>query len=264
MKLKTLDLDGKTYAEVADGKPVVIEDDGKETPFDFTHTRTTIARLNGESKAQREAREAAEAKLKTFEGIDDADAARLALETVKNLDQGQLVTAGKVEEIKTAARKAAEEQVAANAKEYANRLKSAERERDKYRDDWYAEKIGGAFSGSKFIKDKASIPGDLMQARFGSAFKVEEGKPVAYDPQGNKIFSRSRPGEVADFDEALESLVDQYPYRDQILKGTGSTGSGARSGTGPNGQRVLTRGEYDKLLPTQQREAALKGTQIVD
>jgi len=74
-----------------------------------------------------------------------------------------------------------------------------------------------------------------VQARFGQAFKVEDGKVVAYDPAGNKIFSRSRAGEVADFDEALEALVDQYPYKDQILRGSGASGGGASPGGGTSG-----------------------------
>ena len=77
----------------------------------------------------------------------------------------------------------------------------------------------------------------MVQARFGSAFKVEDGKIVAYDNAGNKIFSRSRPGELADFDEALETLVDQYPYKDQILKGSGASGGGAQQGGGSGGQQ---------------------------
>ena len=52
-----------------------------------------------------------------------------------------------------------------------------------------------------------------MEARFGSAFKVEEGKIIAYDKAGNKIYSRSRAGEIADFDVAnvLGDRVRQLP-----------------------------------------------------
>jgi hypothetical protein len=47
--------------------------------------------------------------------------------------------------------------------------------------------IGGNFSGSKFIADKIAIPSDMLQARFGQSFKVEEAI-VAYDGSGNKIY----------------------------------------------------------------------------
>ncbi|HEJ3129468.1 TPA: hypothetical protein SL290_006283, partial [Pseudomonas aeruginosa] len=56
-----------------------------------------------------------------------------------------------------------------------------------------------------------------------------------YDAHGNKLYSKARPGEAADFDEALEILVDQYPYRDQILKGSGHSGGGTPPGGKPSG-----------------------------
>ncbi|MNC02633.1 hypothetical protein D3C75_500090 [compost metagenome] len=98
----------------------------------------------------------------------------------------------------------------------------------------YAEKIGGSFSRSKYIADKLAVPVDMVQATFGQNLKVEEGKVVAYDAQGQKIFSRSRPGELADFDEAIETLVSQYPHRDHILKSSDANGGGAPNGGGGN------------------------------
>jgi flagellar biosynthesis chaperone FliJ len=263
MKLKTIEIEGKHYAEIEEDKPIVIDDDGKEIRFDILHTRSTISRLNAEAKASRERYEESEAKLKAFEGIDDADAARQALETIKNIKDGELIAAGKVEEIKAAAKKAADDQVSAAIKQHADKLKSAEKERDRYREDLYSEKIGGSFSRSKFIGEKAVIPADIMQAKFGNAFKIENGKTIAYDETGQPIYSRERAGENADFEEALQILVDRYPYRDQILKGTGSTGSGARPGVNDVGKRIVNRSVFDKMPPTQQREAALN-YEIVD
>lgn len=264
MKLKTVDIDGKTYAEVDDGKPVFLADDGKAIPFDAPHTVATIARLNGESKTQREAREAAEIRLKGYEGIDDPDAARSALETIKNLKDGDLIKAGEVEVIKAAAKKAADDQVANAMKSSATKIKELEKDRDGYRGLYTSEKIGRVFNGSKFIADKCIIPAPMMQAQFGSAFKVEDGKVIAYDGE-QKIFSRSKPGEVAEPDEALEILVDAYPYRDSIIKGSGSSGGGARpSGNGGGSHNQMSRAEFKKLSPTRQRELALKHIELYD
>jgi hypothetical protein len=251
MKLKTIEVNGKTYAEVDGDKPVYVHADGKETAFDAPATVATISRLNGEAKGHREEKEAAQLKLKTFEGIEDGDAARKALETVKNLKDGELVTAGKVDEIKAAARKAAEDQVAAAAKASAEQLKLIETERDKLQGELYGEKIGGAFSRSKFITEKSAIPADLVQARFGQNFKIEDGKVVAYDQSGNKIYSRAKPGELADFEEGLESLIDAYPYKDQILKGAGGNGGGSRPNGSGNGGPDLS-----KLSPVERINAA--------
>lgn len=234
MKLK---LDENGHAVVLDGKPVYVHDDGKEVAFDAIATVGTITRLNGEAKSHRERAEAAEAKYKPFEGLEDPEAARKAMETIKNIDEGKLIAAGKVEEIKAAAQKAAQDQVPAASKTHAEELARTKGDLDNLTNELYAEKIGGGFTRSKLIADKFAIPADLVQARFGSAFKIEEGKIVAYDQAGNKIFSRARPGELADFDEAIETLVDQYPYKEQILKSSGTNGGGAGpSGGGGGGQ----------------------------
>jgi len=267
MKLKTIEKDGVVYAEVKDGKPVYTHDDGKDHEFDAVGTVGKIAQLNREAQGHREAKEAAEAKLKDFAGIEDAEAARKALELAKNIKDGDLIKAGQVEEIKAAAKRSAEEQVAAANKAATEALKRAEVERDDIRNLYNSEKIAGAFKGSKVIAEKVAIPHDMVQARFGAAFKIEEGgKLVGYGSDGNKIFSRVRPGDLADFDEAMEILIDQYPSKDQILKGTGNRGDGAARNVNTNGsgKKTIARREFE-ALPTLQKNAKMsEGYILVD
>lgn len=269
MKVKTVEVNGVTYAELQDGKPVYVHDDGKEVAFDAVTTVATIGRLNSEAKGHREAKEAAEGKLKAFEGIGDAEAARKALETVANLDSGQLMTAGKVDEIKKAAVKAAEEQVAAAQKAANERVKELEDKHAKVTHELYSEKVGGAFSRSKFVKEKVNPPPGMLQDSFGKHFKVEDGKTVGYDASGNKIYSRAKPGEIADFDEALEMLIDASPYRDQILLGANQRGSGAReSGTGGVSGKTMKRSEFEALPAADQaarsKDIAARTLTVVD
>ena len=226
MKLKIVEVDGKQYAEVLDGKPVFTGDDGKDIAFDAVGTRDTITRLNAEAKSHRTRAEAAETAVAAFSGIDDPAAARKALETVANLDAKKLVDAGEIERVK-----------AEISKGYQAQLDEANGKSQTLEQQLYAEKIGGSFSRSKYIADKLAVPVDMVQATFGQNLKVEEGKVVAYDAQGQKIFSRSRPGELADFDEAIETLVSQYPHRDHILKSSDATGGGARDSGNPNGAK---------------------------
>jgi hypothetical protein len=252
VKLKLVTVEGKTYAEVQDGKPVY-EADGKDVPFDAPATVATITRLNGEAKGHREAKEAAETKLRTFEGIDDPAAAKDALVKLANLKDKDLIEAGKVEEIKAAAIKAIEDKYA-----------PVVAERDKLKTDLYGERVGGQFARSKFISDKAAIPADIMQARFGTHFKDEDGKAVAYDASGNKIYSRSKPGEAADFDEALEILIDAYPYKDSILKGTGG-GSGGKPGNGGGqGGKTISRAEFEALPHSDRATKMKEGVKVTD
>lgn len=216
MKLKTQTIDGKTYAEVNEqGFPIYVHDDGKEVAHDAAQTVATITRLNSEAKTNRERYEKAESTLQTFAGIDDPAAAKKALETLKNFDDKKLVDAGEVEKVKAEAIKAVEDKYAPIVQE-----------RDSFQAQLHKELIGGGFSRSKFIQDKIAVPADMLQATFGQNFKIEDGKVVAYGVDGQKIFSRSRPGEVAEFDEALETLVGGYQFKDQILKGGQGNGGG--------------------------------------
>ncbi|MBM1196761.1 DUF6651 domain-containing protein [Pseudomonas weihenstephanensis] len=220
MKLK---LDENGNAVLQDGKPVYVHEDGKEVAFDAPGTVATITRLNSEAKGHRERAENAEKAVKAFEGIEDPAAAKKALATVANLDAKTLVDAGEIEKVKAEISKAFQlqlDEVTGKAQTFEQQL--------------YAEKIGGSFSRSKFIADKLAVPADMVQATFGQNLKVEDGKVVAYDAQGQKIFSRARPGELADFDEAIETLVSQYPHRDHILKSSGANGGGAPNGGGNN------------------------------
>jgi hypothetical protein len=252
MKLK---LDDQGNAVLQDGKPVYVHDDGKELAFDAPGTVATITRLNAEAKTHREGKEAAEKALKAFDGIEDGAAARKALELVANLDQKKLVDAGEIDKVKEEIGKA-----------YKTQLDEANTKATAFEKQLYEEKIGGAFSRSKFIDDKLAIPADLVQARFGTAFKIEDGKTVAFDQHGQKIFSRARPGELADFDEALETLVEQYPHRDHILKGNGANGGGAPNGggNGGNGKKTLSRSQFDALDPAGKHAHAVSGGEVTD
>lgn len=233
--------------------PIFTGADGKDSPFDGDATIATISRLNGEAKGHRERAEKAEGTLKTFEGITDPTAAIKALNTVKNLDDKKLVDAGEVERVKAEAIKSVQAQ-----------FEPIVKERDTFQSQLYNEKIGGAFARSKFISEKVAIPADMVQAAFGARFKIEGGKTVATDANGQPIFSRTRHGEPADFEEALEILVDAYPHKATILKGTGASGGGAsgNGNGGAGGQKTLTRAQFEALSP-EARAAAVTGKDAV-
>lgn len=259
MKLK---LDENGHVVILDGKPVYVHDDGKEIAFDVVTTVATITRLNGEAKVNREAKEEAENKLKAFAGIDDPAEAKKAITVVRNLKDGDLIQAGKAEEIKHAAVKAYEEKIKEQERVFGEQIKAVTTERDMLKNNLDREVIGGSFTRSKYISDKIAIPADLVQSRFGDAFKVDEtGKLVAHQKNGDPIYSRAKPGEIASFDEALEILVDQYPNKDHILKGTQSNGDGARQNNGGSmnaqGQRTMKRSEFSQLSPERQQAAAI-------
>lgn len=250
MKLK---LDANGNVVVQDGRPVYVKDDGTDVAFDVVGTTATITRLNAEARGHREKWEGLEARLKPFEGIADPAAALKALETVSTLDMKKLVDAGEVEKVKMEISKA-----------FETKLTEATTKSAALEQQLFTEKVGGAFARSKVIAEKLAIPPDMVEARFGKQFTIEEGKIVAKDQNGNKLYSPSNPGELASFDEALELLVGAYPYKDQILKGSGASGSGAGQGNqGAGGKKSITRAQFEALDPSA-RAAAAKESTITD
>lgn len=264
MKPKTVVFEGKPYCVMQNDKPLYEDVEGKEVEFDVEHAVSRINILGGEARKLRKEKEDAEAKFKPYEGLD-ADKARQALKTVENIKDGELISAGKAEEIKVAAAKAAEERVAAANKAAQEQLEAIKADNEKLFKQLHAEKIGGSFARSKYIAEKTLLPGPAAEKIFGDHFKIEDNKIIAYGPDGNKVYSRAKPGSDAEFEEAIEMLIDTYPFRDSILKGSGG-GTGARPGAGGGigGGKVMLRAEFEKLDPTARMAKMTEGTVIVD
>lgn len=252
-KLKT---DANGNAVLQDGKPVYVDADGKEHVFDIAANHAKINGLNVEAKGFRERAEGAEAKLKAFEGITDPAAAVKALQTVAKLDEKQLIAAGE----RDAAIKAAVETVEAK---YAPIVK----QHGELQTQLNTMLIGGAFSGSKFVAEKFVAKGpagvEIAKSLFGQHFKVEDGKLVAYGPDGNKLYSPTRHGQLADADEAIELLVNAYPHKEALLAGSNQSGGGASGQGGQGGKRTLTRAQFE-ALPAAERMTAAKDAVITD
>ncbi|MFV8936653.1 DUF6651 domain-containing protein [Serratia fonticola] len=254
MKLKIVEVNGQKLAAIDDkGNPVYVHDDGKEIGFDAAQAVGKITSLNGEAKTHREAKEAAEASLAKFASITDPAKALEALEMMTKIDQKKLIDAGAIDQVR-----------ADITKSFQTQLDEANAKSQKLEGQLVNEMIGGNFARSEFIKDKLAIPGDFVQARFGQSFKIEDGKVVAYDPSGSKIYSRAKPGEVAGFDEALEFLVEQYPQKDHILKASGNSGSGTHPTQHQAGQKTMKRSAFTELSPTDRAQAIKDKITIVD
>ncbi|MBV6321909.1 DUF6651 domain-containing protein [Duganella violaceipulchra] len=258
MKLK---LDANGNVVVQDGKPVYVLDDGREIAHDAAATVAKISSLNGEAMSHRQAKEAAEAALKPFKdaGIEDPAAAAAALQTVANIASGDLTTAAKVQEIRDAATRSANEAVATATRAAEEKQRALTEQNTKLTQDLNNHIVGGSFTGSKFIADKMAIPADIAQKVFGDRFKVDNGKLVPLDAAGNPIFSATNHGNHADFDEAIQVMVAQYPNKDMILKGSGASGGGASGGgAGAAGGKSISRAQFD-AMDGASRAAAMKG-----
>ena len=230
-------VDGDGHIVLQDGNPVFIDANGGE----ITLGTDTVSRLNGEAKALRIRAEEAENKLKPFEGIDAAKA-KEALQTVQDISSGDLIKKGEAERVRNEIKATFESQIADKDKTIAekdSRLTNLVR--------------STAFSTSQFVKDNIAVPVDMVEALFGNRFKEVDGKLIAFDAQGNKMVSKKKAGEYADFDEGLSLIIEGYASKDAILKGSNNRGSGNNGGgTGTGNRRTYRRGEFDKLAPAEQ------------
>ncbi len=229
--------------EMKDGNPVYLDANGKEMVID----QNTIGRLNGEAKGHRESKEAAEAKLKAFEGLD-AEAARKALDTVSKINAKTLIDAGEVDKVR-----------AEIGGQFTKQLTEKDAALSTLQQKIDAMHVGNVFANSEFLRDSIAVPRDMFEAFFRSNFKVEDGKVVAYDKAGNRLMSKTKAGEYAESDEVLQLLVEMHPQKDTILKADLGKGSGSGGGGGSKGGgRVMKRSDFEQLPPTKQSEIAAK------
>lgn len=250
MKLK---LDEKGNVVVQDGKPVYTKEDGTDIAFDVMQAMQSNATLRRENQTVREAKETAEATLAKFKGIDDPAKALDALDKLSKIDQKQLVDSKGIDALRAQMSETHQRELKGVRDEFSPVIK----ERDDLRTQLHSEKIGNAFATSQFVKDKIAAPIDMVQQFFGASFKVEDGKIVAYKGS-EKVLSPSKMfAEPASFDEALSILVDSYPNKNLILKGSGAAGGGSGgSGNGNGGKARYTRSEYDTFDPAKQGQIA--------
>jgi hypothetical protein len=251
MKLK-LDEHGNPVLQNA--HPVYVNDDGKEVAVDVPKLFGDIKRLNAESASRRKEIDHLTEKLKAFEGIEDPEAARKALETVANLNDKELVDAKKMEELKANMSAAHTAQLAQVKQGYESQL--AERDKIIQTKDAQVRNllVKGAFDASKFLAEKTILPPDMAFNTFGHYFEVEEvnGELRAVAKvNGAVIPSLANPGDPASPEEAIEALIDKYPFKDRILKATGQKGMGTPPGGGGGGsdKKTITRQQFDALGP---------------
>lgn len=224
------------------GNPLVT--DGQNDPFelDALHLYSKVPELNKEAEKHRkkakETQDQLESLKQQFDGIEDPEKAREALKTMQNLEDKKLIDAGEVDKIKKSVADAYEKQI---------------QEKDKYLQEKdshiYKLLVSNQFANSKVVNEKTVLPPDMAEAYFGKHFKIEDGQVVGYLGD-DKIYSKQKPGEIAPFEEALQTIIDQYPMKDRILKAP-SSGGGTKPGDGG-----YKHNDWHKLSPVERINAA--------
>lgn len=238
--------------------PVYVDEDGKEIEVDVPGLFVKITEVSAEAKGYRKDKATLKDKYKLFDGIDNLEewktGAETAMETVKNFDDKQLVDAGKVDEIKQQMKSVHQEEILQIHDSY----KQSGLDKDtiiKEKDGTiYSLMVSSMFAQSPFFsgeQPKSTLPPEIAEAHFGKNYKVEDDgkgklRVTGYQNDGKPIYSRKNPGDLAEFEEALETIINEYPYKDRILRSTGA-GSGAGGGSGAGAET----GVYAKIAKLQ-------------
>lgn len=125
--------------------------------------------------------------------------------------------------------------------------------------------VGKHFQASPVMAG-LKIPSDVAAAFFGDSFRIENGKLKAVDANGTQIYSITRHGEAADFDEAFGELVNRYQRKDQIVREGGAAAPAGTStpAAGSHGAGdLVTRTQFDSM-PHDTRARFLKGGGRID
>lgn len=271
MRLKLND-DGFAFVS-EDGHPVYLMGEGdspEEQTVDVPALYAKVPDLTKEATKYRKQRNEVRDSLKLFEGVEDLPdwkgKADKALETVQNLKDKELVDAGKVEQIKSAMKDAHAQELKEVKSSYETKITeltgSLGGKDNTIYDLMVRAKFAQSpyFSGTEANPPKTILPPEIAETYFGKMFRVEEGTNdgdlivIGYDSAGNQLYSRKRPGELADFDEALDQIISAYPSRDNIMRGA-AAGSGAGGGSG-GGASVAS--DLEKL-EAQHKEAVTQG-----
>ena len=267
LKLK-INKDGN--AEVKNDKPVYVDDDGKDVELDANQLFDKVKDLNGESKQRRLEAQKLKDKYVILDSIEDIakwkEDADKALKLAKDIDESQLIQAGKVDEVKANMKLAHDE-------EKSNMKKSFDEEALK-KDSLLGEKdntiftlmVTSKFSQSKLFsgeKPTTILPPEIAAKYFGNQFKVEVNdfgllRVVGYHLNGTQIYSRSSPGELAEFEEAITEIIDEYPMKDSIMR-AGLSGSGGSGGSQEPGENKLEemKKAYSEALKAGKTQAAI-------
>lgn len=240
-----------TLATDGEGNPVYIGADGGET----TIAPGYINRLNTEAASHRSRANEAENKLKAF-GDLDPKAAKAAVEKLKDVDFDALVNKGEIENVRTQMREQFETQIS----EREQKLAEAQRTIDNLA-------LDNAFNSSEFLKDRLALPVDAARATFRDRFKVEDGRVIPLNENGEPLLNKH--GQIASVDEGFETYVSARPDKDVWLKAPAAGGSGSQgAGGGHGGGNRISRAAFDGLDQAEQtvigKKVAKGEMQIVD
>lgn len=258
---------------VQDDKPVYLDKDNNQIPVDVPAMYNKIIELNKESKGNRLKAQELQKKFSFLDDIEDVQKwyaeAQKAMETVTNFNEKDWLKADKVESMKRQMKDAHTEEIKGLRASYDNELSQREESIQKKDGQIRQLLVSNNFANCPlFTGDNkpSTMTPDVAEAMFGRHYKVEEvdGRSVVrgYFANGDLVYSRTNPGEPAEFNDAMQQIFDAYPGKDNYIRSKGG-GSGAGGGAGDGGKggedNDLTRlqRQYDEAVASKNGSLAL-------
>lgn len=269
MSLK-LKIDENEQIEIRNGKPVYLDDENKEIELDANLLFDKIKDLNGEAKQRRLECQALKDKYNIFNDIDNIsewkESADKAIKLSKDIDDSQLIQVGKVDEVKANMKLAHDEEKNNMKKAFEDETKTLNALLEAKDETIFTLMVTSKFSQSSLFsgeKPKTILPPEIAAKYFGHQFKVEKNddgnlRVIGFHLNGSQIYSRKNPGELADFEEAITEIIDEYPMKDSIMR-AGFDGSGSAGGDHSGGGDKLSalKEKYNEALKKADTQLAI-------
>lgn len=257
MPFKYVDEEKTAIALDENKLPIWKHEDGQEVPVNFAGTLESIRDLSSKNKEFKTKLSEYEKQLKNFEGIDP-EKSRKAIDIMSKLDEGKLVDSGKRDEAIQKAIEAKDAEWTAKHQSIEKAFNDANETLKNKDATIFNLMVSQKFTQSDFLNKQTSMTPDVAAIKFGQNYKIEDVdgklKPVAYYPNGEKIYSLKNPGKVADFDESFQALWQNYEYKENYMKDTPG-GPGSRGAQGSGNSRDIVLNAVDSANPVIYRKA---------
>ena len=209
-----------------EGLPVFVNDKGEEIALDADRLFGKVTELNAECKRWRESKEILEAQVKQLQ-----EAPKKNEKPSEDID---------------GLRKQMAEMKASYEKDTANLAAQLNK-----------EVVFGQFARSGLFNGtdaKTVLKPEVAYKLFGDRFAVKNGQVVALEKTGSEMYSRKDVTSVANFEEALDVIMDEMGVKNDITRVSLGSGSGGGKAATPKQvaqaavQQAINNGDGDKVL----------------
>lgn len=242
--------------EEADKKKTKPTDEEARLLKESMDRKAKLDALAKEKEVADKALEAANARLKDFEGLNPAEIRKL-VDAAKKAEEDKLKLAGDWDAMKKQMNDAHAAELAKKDEAHATEKTQLLDANASLHQNIANLAVGGAFGNSPYVRDELILTPAKARVIYGPHFEHKDGKVVAFDKPigvtGRTMFVDGK-GEPLGFEDALKKIVDADPDRDDVLRSKLKAGAG--SGTKPT--PGAKPGEHQELSGKEKIAAGLK------